>query len=86
MNKEAVATVIGKKGRVVIPVSIREAAGLTEGSEVVASVDDSGRVIIDTPASIKARIRQRAAHGSKMAGSAVDQLLAEREADQSLLD
>ena len=86
MNKEAVATVIGKKGRVVIPVSIREAAGLTEGSEVVASVDDSGRVIIDTPASIKARIRQRAAFGSKMAGSAVDQLLAEREADQSLLD
>lgn len=86
MMKEAVAAVIGKKGRVVIPASIRDAAGLIEGTEIMASVDDAGRVIIDTPSSIKARIRERAASGSKMARGAVDQLIDDRQADRSLLD
>jgi AbrB family looped-hinge helix DNA binding protein len=86
MVRESVAAVVGKKGRVVIPVSIRRAAGLSEGTEIVTWVDDVGRVIIDTPSSIKARIRQRAAAGKKMPGSSVEQLIAERDADRSLLD
>ena len=86
MVREAVAAVVGKKGRVVIPASIRRAAGLSEGTEIVTSVDEAGRVVIDTPSSIKARIRQRAAAGKKMSGSSVDQLIAERAADRSQLD
>ncbi len=77
---------VGNKGRVVVPKSIRDEVGLEEGVRVSAFVDDLGRVILETPEAVKARIRRRAVQAADMPGSAVGQLLEARRADTSLLD
>jgi bifunctional DNA-binding transcriptional regulator/antitoxin component of YhaV-PrlF toxin-antitoxin module len=85
MSKSA-TLVIGKKGRAVIPAAIRAEAGLTEGTVASASVDDFGRVIIETPTSIAARIRKRARAANPTGASAVDLLIAERATDATMND
>ena len=77
---------VGNKGRVVVPKSIRDEVGFVEGVRVSAFVDDLGRVILETPEAVKARIRRRAMQAAAVPGSAVDQLLEERRRDTSLLD
>lgn len=77
---------VGNKGRVVVPKSIRDEVGLEEGDRIAAFVDDLGRVVLETPAAVKARIRRRAAQGAKAPGGAVEQLLTHRLQDSSLLD
>jgi AbrB family looped-hinge helix DNA binding protein len=77
---------VGKKGRIVIPATMRRDTGLTEGTEAIAHVDADGRLILDTPVSIKTRVRRRAAAGRSMPGTAVDQLRQERRTDRSLFD
>lgn len=47
---------VGLKGRVMLPAAVRRAAHLEEGAEVVARPDGEGRVIIETVASIRARV------------------------------
>lgn len=47
---------IGVKGRVVLPVAIRRAAHIGEGEQVVARPDGEGRIVIETVASIRARV------------------------------
>lgn len=44
---------IGAKGRVVIPAPVREAAGLTEGSTLVARVEAPGRIVLEAPRAIR---------------------------------
>lgn len=78
--------VVGQKGRVVVPVEVREKAGVHEGTELRARVNDEGQIVIDTPESVRRRIRRRAAAGMSLPGSAVDDLLGDRRTDSSLLD
>lgn len=78
--------VVGQKGRVVVPAEVRERAGIGEGTELRARVTDGGQIVIDTPESIRRRIRRRAATGMSMQGTAVVDLLRERAADTALLD
>ena len=47
---------VGPKGRVVLPVAVRRAAGMDEGAEVVARVDGEGRVVLETVAAVRARV------------------------------
>lgn len=77
---------VGKKGRVVIPSSLREAAHITEGTELTGRVSSSGQVILETRDAIKQRIRARAAAGAGNSSRVVDELLEERKTDRSLLD
>jgi AbrB family looped-hinge helix DNA binding protein len=77
---------VGNKGRVVVPKRIRDLVGLEEGVRVAAFVDDLGRVVLETPEAVKARIRLRASQSADSQGSAVDQLLEERRGDSSLMD
>lgn len=77
---------VGNKGRVVVPKRIRDLVGLEEGVRVAAFVDDLGRVVLETPEAVKARIRLRASLSEDSQESAVDQLLEERRRDSSLLD
>ena len=77
---------VGNKGRIVIPKRIRELVGLEEGVRVAAFVDDLGRVVLETPEAVKARIRLRASQSADPRGSAVDQLLEERRGDSSVMD
>ncbi len=37
---------MGAKGRIVIPVELRQAAGLEEGDELTAHIDENGAVVI----------------------------------------
>ena len=47
---------VGLKGRIMLPAAVRRAACLVEGDEVVARPDGEGRVVIETVASIRARV------------------------------
>ncbi len=47
---------VGLKGRVMLPAAVRRAAHLEEGDEVVARPDGEGRIVIETVASIRARV------------------------------
>ncbi len=78
--------IVGNKGRIVVPKGIRDEAGFEEGTRVTAFVDDLGRIVIETPDSVKARIRRRATQTIGTQHSVVDELLEERRSDVSLLD
>ena len=69
-RRQRTAVRIGPKGRIVIPQALREALGLREGDTLVAHAED-GRLVLETRAAIRARIRQRLAAVPK------DQLLSE---------
>ena len=77
---------VGNKGRVVVPKTIRDQVGLEEGTRIAAFVDEFGRVVLETPEAVKARIRDRASQSADSQGSAVDQLLEERRGDSSFMD
>ncbi len=49
-------TTVGAKGRVVIPASVREAAGLEEGLEMVAIVKGPGHLELATREAIQAEV------------------------------
>jgi AbrB family looped-hinge helix DNA binding protein len=50
------AFTIGPKGRVVLPVSVRRAAGIEEGVELVARADGEGRIVLETIDALKSRL------------------------------
>mgnify|MGYP003565212611 FL=1 len=52
----AVAFQIGPKGRSVLPVAVRRAAGLEEGSDVVAIALGKGRVLLETVDAVRERV------------------------------
>lgn len=67
---------VGPKGRVVIPVEVRRALGLTEGTELVAMVEGDAVVLLPRSA-VRARLRGLfAGTRTSMAG----ELMAERRA------
>ena len=67
-----------------IPAPLRQQLGLVPGSRAVAYIDD-GRLVIEDRGHLLARLQdeiaRRAAAVEPGAGSAVDELLAERRAD-----
>ena len=73
---------IGAKGRVVLPAAIRAETRLKEGDELVVTAAD-GRIVMETPDAIKARLRAAAAAAGRD-GKVVDRLLAHRRADLKL--
>lgn len=87
MNDQIASLVVGKKGRVVIPASIRKEAGIGEGSELTVRLGNHGQVVLESKEVIKKRIRARAADAAlRPDSSVVDELLEERRTDSSLLD
>lgn len=86
MSDPVTSFVVGQKGRVVVPIEVREKAGVHEGTELRARVNAEGQIVIDTPESVRRRIRRRASAGKDLPGSAVDDLMQERRTDSSLLD
>jgi AbrB family looped-hinge helix DNA binding protein len=67
------------KGRTVIPAPLREQAGIREGGDVLIGYVEDGRLVIETRAAIRRRLRDEAA--ATGASNVVDQLLADRRAD-----
>ncbi|MFC7480758.1 AbrB/MazE/SpoVT family DNA-binding domain-containing protein [Luedemannella flava] len=50
---------MGEKGRFVIPIAVRQAAGVGVGDELIARVLADGRIVLETRAAIAKRIRAR---------------------------
>lgn len=75
-------------GRVTIPAQVRRAAGIEPGQTLVVYVDN-GRVVIEERAHLLARIQDEAieaAAAAGHAGSAVDELIADRRAEMARED
>ena len=68
------AVKLGKQGRLVVPMPLRQELGLEAGDELVARVDD-GRLIFEPRAAVIDRLRSRFA---AVEGSMADELLRER--------
>ncbi len=74
---------MGPHGRVVIPAEIRRALGLTEGSTLVAVLEDDGRLVLEDRQRMIARLRgswRDLAPGRDLLGELAD----ERAADAAL--
>lgn len=65
---------LGKQGRLVVPVSLRQALGLEVGDELIARAEN-GQLVLEPKAAVAARLRDRF---KSVEGSLADELLAER--------
>jgi AbrB family looped-hinge helix DNA binding protein len=74
---------VSEGGRVVIPAEIRRALGLREGDAVVWELRDGEAVLVSRRARLRAAQALIATHcgDAARAGSAVDELIAERRAE-----
>jgi bifunctional DNA-binding transcriptional regulator/antitoxin component of YhaV-PrlF toxin-antitoxin module len=70
------------KGRTVIPAALRAQAGILDGGDVLVGHVEDGRLIVETRAAIRRRLREQAA--ACRAEGVVDRLLADRAADLDL--
>jgi bifunctional DNA-binding transcriptional regulator/antitoxin component of YhaV-PrlF toxin-antitoxin module len=70
------------KGRTVIPAALRVQAGIRESGDVLVGHVEDGRLIVETRAAVRRRLREQAA--ACRADGVVDRLLADRKADLDL--
>jgi bifunctional DNA-binding transcriptional regulator/antitoxin component of YhaV-PrlF toxin-antitoxin module len=70
------------KGRTVIPAALRAEAGIREEGDVLVGYIEDGRLIVETRAAIRRRLRAQAA--ARRIEGVVDRLLADRQADLEL--
>ena len=62
MDRNIVSAVrLGAKGRAVIPAPVRQAAGLKEGASLIAVAEGAGRIVLETPEAVQARVWAAAA-------------------------
>ena len=74
---------IGERGRIVLPAALRRESGLSEGEDVIAIVEEGGRVILESRDRLMDDLR--AACARMPPGSGLDELAAWRaeiEADR----
>ncbi|WP_287128161.1 AbrB/MazE/SpoVT family DNA-binding domain-containing protein [Candidatus Cyanaurora vandensis] len=67
---------LGRQGRLVIPVALRQILGFEEGDTLVAR-EEAGRLVLEKQAMVKQRLKARFAQVPKER-SLVDELIAER--------
>jgi len=67
---------LGRQGRLVIPVALRQLLGFEEGDTLVAR-EEAGRLVLEKPATVKQRLKNRFTQVPKDR-SLVDELIAER--------
>lgn len=67
---------VGRQGRVVIPAELRRRLGLEVGQTLLARVEE-GRLVLESPKNVLARLRGRFAEGAGGASLAAE-LIAER--------
>ncbi|MGI9186356.1 MAG: AbrB/MazE/SpoVT family DNA-binding domain-containing protein [Gaiellales bacterium] len=48
---------VGDRGRIVLPAAMRRACGIDQGHELIAAVDDAGRISIDTRGALLDKLR-----------------------------
>jgi bifunctional DNA-binding transcriptional regulator/antitoxin component of YhaV-PrlF toxin-antitoxin module len=67
---------LGRQGRLVIPVALRQLLGFEEGDTLVAR-SEAGRLVLEKPAMVKQRLKARFAQVPKER-SLADELIANR--------
>lgn len=72
---------IGDRGRLVLPAALRRATGFREGEELIATVEDDGRVVLASRDRLMDELR--AACARMGARNGVDDLRAWREASDA---
>ncbi len=55
-QSEALPLVIGAKGRSVLPAPVRRAAQVGEGAQMLARAEGPGRIVLETPEAVQARV------------------------------
>jgi bifunctional DNA-binding transcriptional regulator/antitoxin component of YhaV-PrlF toxin-antitoxin module len=70
------------KGRTVIPAALRVQAGINEGGDVLVGHVEDGRLVVETRAAVRRRLKEQAA--ACRTEGVVDGLLADRRADLDL--
>jgi AbrB family looped-hinge helix DNA binding protein len=74
---------VGDRGRIVLPAALRRASGLTEGQEVVAVVEDDGRIVISAADRLMDQLREACDRmGQRDATADLQQWREESEADR----
>jgi bifunctional DNA-binding transcriptional regulator/antitoxin component of YhaV-PrlF toxin-antitoxin module len=78
MNKfsKSVEVHLGRQGRLVIPITLRQILGFEEGDTLVAR-EEAGRLVLEKQEMVKQRLKARFAQVPKTR-SLVDELLAQR--------
>jgi bifunctional DNA-binding transcriptional regulator/antitoxin component of YhaV-PrlF toxin-antitoxin module len=69
---------LGPDGRIVVPVAIREALGLSEGDVLFASIEGEGEARLSTPRAAMRRVQAMVREFVPEGVSLVDELLEER--------
>ena len=67
----------GKDGRILIPIALREAAGVKPGERVVIRIVD-GAIVIETIATQIRKVQAMVAHLKRPGESVVDEFIAEK--------
>jgi bifunctional DNA-binding transcriptional regulator/antitoxin component of YhaV-PrlF toxin-antitoxin module len=75
---------IGPKGRSVLPAAVRRAAGVSVKDKLTAYSDGPGRIVLETPAAIQARVWAGAGEG--LASDTGDDTRAFRQQEISIAD
>lgn len=47
---------LGAKGRLVIPAQVRQEAGVHVGQTLIVTADGAGRIVLETPEAVQARV------------------------------
>ena len=80
---QATKTQLGKNGRVVIPAQYRKALGISEGDELLVTLDQ-GMIRISTQRAAIQRVQESVRRYVPRGRSLVDELIQERRAEQDL--
>lgn len=78
---------VDAKRRPTLPQSLLDAAGVGPGQELIAHLDATGRIVLEGPATVLARLQDAVRAGKDAHGvtaSLADELLADRGQDTSL--
>ena len=70
-----------KSGRILIPVAIRRRLGLSEGSQVIVKVDESGALQITSRSQALASVRERIRKYVPAGRDLVEELIQDRRAE-----
>jgi bifunctional DNA-binding transcriptional regulator/antitoxin component of YhaV-PrlF toxin-antitoxin module len=84
MNKlsKSVEVHLGRQGRLVIPIALRQLLGFEEGDTLVAR-EEAGRLVLEKQAMVKQRLKDRFARVAKDR-SLADELIAQRREEAKM--
>lgn len=85
-SMETYTTRLEKSGRILIPAPIRRHLGLSEGSQVIVTVDDSGALRVTSRSQALAKVRKEIRSYIPAARDLADDLIRDRRAEAARED